>query len=145
MAKFPEMRENLKSDPKRIRHKVEELLRRFAMVGIPRTATVDCTLGGMPVKAGEPVFLPLILYNLDDDIFPNPLEIDFSRRGTLQAGFGRGVHRCPGSVLGVVEIAVSLEEWLTRIPVFEVDDSQKIRTNAGGVAALQSLPLRWTI
>ncbi|MFN3232053.1 MAG: cytochrome P450 [Alphaproteobacteria bacterium] len=58
MAKEKWLRDEIASDLPNVRFKVEELLRRFAMVSIPRTATCDTTLGGQEIKEGDPILLP---------------------------------------------------------------------------------------
>ncbi|MFN3232052.1 MAG: hypothetical protein ACE363_07805 [Alphaproteobacteria bacterium] len=82
---------------------------------------------------------------MDDSIYPDPMKIDFKRRGALQAGFGRGAHKCPGSVLGIVEVSVALQEWLKRIPDFEIANENDVVMAGGGVAAIRKLPLRWDV
>jgi cytochrome P450 len=57
--------------------------------------------------------------------------------------FGTGIHRCLGSFLARTELKVFLEEWLTRIPDFEVARGERVLTSAGVVNGTVYLPLRW--
>ena len=145
LAENPAMRDELRSDPKKLPIKLDELMRRFPVVCIPRVATQDTELGGMRVLEGDPIYVPLVLYNFDDAVFDHPMAVDFTRRGELHAAFGRGVHRCPGSVLALIEISVVVEEWLARIPDFEIDPGDEVVTKGSSVAGFDRLPLRWDV
>jgi cytochrome P450 len=71
--------------------------------------------------------------------------IDFQRKPVLHAAFGNGPHRCPGSFLARMEIKVFLQEWLKRIPDFELVAEDPPRCASGMVNGLLHLPLRWKI
>lgn len=61
---------------------------------------------------------------LDDRRWHEPLLVDFARPGlNAHAGFGNGPHHCPGSNLARTEVRIFLEEWLKRIPDFEIPAS----------------------
>lgn len=143
LARHPELRNRLAAEPERTKGRLNELMRRFSMVGIPRTATRDCTLGGQLIQKGEAVYLPLVLYNFDETVYERPLEVDFNRKAIPHATFGRGIHKCPGSALGMTEVAVAIEEWLKRIPDFRIEDEQQVRIKGGSVGGVERLPLVW--
>lgn len=145
LAENPAMREELRADPKKLPIKLDELVRRFPVVCIPRVATQDTELGGMQVLEGDPIYVPLVLYNFDDTVFEHSMDVDFTRRGELHAAFGRGVHRCPGSVLALIEITVVIQEWLARIPDFWIDPDDEVLTKGGSVAGFDRLKLRWNV
>ena len=71
-----------------------------------------------------------------------PLETQFDRNASNQIGFGAGIHKCIGLHLARMEIAITLEEWLQRIPDFTLDPEHEIRGFAGMVMGLSTLPLR---
>ena len=57
--------------------------------------------------------------------------------------FGVGVHRCLGSNLARMELAVALEAWLQRFPRFELAvDPAEVVWSIGPVRGPRSLPLR---
>lgn len=143
LARHPKLRQQLVTEPERTKGRLNELMRRFSMVGIPRTATRDSVLGGQVILKGEAVYLPLVLYNFDETVYERPLEVDFSRKAIPHATFGRGIHKCPGSALGMTEVAVAIEEWLNRIPDFRIEDEQHIRIKGGSVGGVERLPLVW--
>ena len=43
----------------------------------------------------------------------------------------------------VTEVAVAIEEWLKRIPVFRIEDEQQVRIKGGSVGGVERLPLVW--
>ena len=53
--------------------------------------------------------------------------------------------RCPGSLLARTEIRVFIEEWLKRIPDFEIKPGEKPLTATGPVNGVVSLPLAWKV
>jgi len=59
-------------------------------------------------------------------------------------GFGGGPHRCLGSHLARLELAVIVDEWLRQIPDFELPPGYTPDVEFPSKAlALKSLPLRW--
>ncbi len=71
------------------------------------------------------------------------MEVDFRRESPKHSTFGHGVHRCPGTHLARTEIRITLEEWLARIPEFEVAPDQEIHYQGGIVGCIEALPLVW--
>jgi cytochrome P450 len=55
--------------------------------------------------------------------------------------FGVGIHRCLGAGLAQMELRVSLEEWLSRIPEFELD-ADRVPWSAGNTRGPELLPMR---
>jgi cytochrome P450 len=53
------------------------------------------------------------------------------------------VHSCMGAHLARLEVKVSIQEFLRRIPDFEVKPGTKIEYWPGGVIGPKSLPLVW--
>lgn len=98
---------------------VEELLR-FVPLGAgsmqPRYALEDVELGGVTVRAGEPVVVALHSANKDELAFDNPDELDLERHATSHIGFGHGPHHCLGSPLARMELQVALRTLLERLP-----------------------------
>jgi len=145
LATHPEHRRWIIAHPKRISPAIEEIMRRHGVANNTRTATQDYELDGVTVREGEHVLIPTMLYGLDERHFDNPLEVDFERAPQWSATFGTGPHRCPGMNLARLEMRVLVEEWLKRIPDFEIDPDRPTVQGTGGVSGVLQLPLRWTV
>ena len=145
LAEHPAQRRRLIDHPAELGPAITEFLRRFPMVTGIRKVARDFTYDGVTLRAGDMIALPTILTNLDDALYPDPLKVDFARPAGKQTTFGNGIHRCPGSPLARLEIRVLLEEWLTRIPDFEIDPDRPVRFAGGYVGTILSLPLRWPV
>ncbi|MNP71237.1 Camphor 5-monooxygenase [compost metagenome] len=63
----------------------------------------------------------------------------------VHAAFGNGPHRCPGSFLARTEIKIFLQEWLKRIPDFEIKAGDQPRCASGMVNGVLHLPLQWKV
>jgi len=125
-----------------IRHAVEELIRRHGVANTSRLVTMDYEYKGVLLLEGDIVQAPNPFAGLDDRVVPDPLTVDFSRKFPIpHAAFGNGPHTCPGAVLARREIEVFLQEWLRRIPDFEM--AGPARMASGAVNGVESLPLRW--
>ncbi|HLZ99899.1 MAG TPA: cytochrome P450 [Steroidobacteraceae bacterium] len=143
LARSPAHRKQLADNPALIPKAVDELLRRFPIVNQGRCVARDLVYKNIPFKAGDMILLPTTLHGLDERAFPNPLEVDFNRPTPIHSTFGNGPHRCPGSNLGRTEIKVFLEEWLKRIPDFQLQPGQKISMRSGVNGTVYGLPLAW--
>ena len=67
-------------------------------------------------------------------------------RGVVQRhrGFGGGPHRCIGSHLARIELAIVIAEWLSQIPDFELPPGYAPDINFPSKSfALKVLPLSW--
>ncbi len=146
LARRPQLRDTLRDDPRQIRVFVEEIVRLEPSAPVaPRITTESVTVGGMMLPAGSPVRLCMAAVNRDgsDDVSIDDLVMD----GKVHRhwGFGGGPHRCLGSHLARMELTVIVDEWLTRIPEFELapDYTPEIAFPSK-TFALNSLPLRVT-
>lgn len=149
LAREPELRRQLKKrleeNPDSMQGTLEELFRRFPVSTLIRVVTKDHEYKGIPFQSGDLVCCYTGAHSLDDREFANPLALDLGRKMGYHGGFGYGPHRCPGSMLARVELKVFLEEWLKRIPDFEIEPGAELRTRSGLVVALDKLPLRWDV
>ena len=144
LATHPAQRRELVEHPDRIPGAVEELLRRHSIPTVGRVLTQDVTMDGVTMKAGDYVQLTTCMHGLDELKWPKPLEVDFGRPGLEDhMAFGRGVHKCPGANLARSELRVFLEEWLKRIPDFQIKPGDHAITATGAVAGVLHLPLQW--
>ncbi|QGG95400.1 cytochrome P450 [Actinomarinicola tropica] len=144
LAQHPDDRRRLVEDPDVMVFAIEELLRAYAPVTMARIVAEDTEIGGCPVNARDWVLLPFPAANLDPEVFEDPHEVVIDRQRNRHLAFGVGIHRCIGSNLARMELRVGLEEWLRRIPDFElaVDDPEQVRWSAGQVRGPRELPVR---
>jgi cytochrome P450 len=144
LAEHPPLRAWLIANPDKIASAVEELMRRHGVANNVRTATIDVELDGVTLRRGDYIVVPNCLHGLDERQFPHALDVDFSRQPGQTGTFGWGPHHCAGANLARVEMRVLLEEWLARIPDFEVDPDAPVLEQTGTVNGVLQLPLRWT-
>lgn len=145
-ADNPGRREELRENPKLIPDAVEELLRRYSITNIAREVRHDLDLDGVSMRAGDMVVAPLVLHNLDEAVFGNPLDIEWRRRRPpIHLSFGGEAHRCLGAMLARTELQVFLQEWLTRMPVYRVKPGCQLKARTRVTVVLESLPLMWDI
>jgi cytochrome P450 len=145
LARNPEQRRYVREHRDNLTPIVNEFLRRFPVPNDSRVATEDIEYGGVTIKEGERVYLLLPLYNLDENIFENPEEVDFSRN-PRHISFGTGPHTCVAAALAQLEFKIFLDEWLEQIPDFEIDpadDSVALRASHNN--AIDRLKLRWDV
>ena len=144
LARSPEHRRQLAQNPSMIPRAQEELFRRFSIVSTARVVQQDMDYGGVRLKQGDMVLAPTPFIGTDEELYPDPFTVDFSRKPTFpHAVFGRGAHICAGANLARAEIAITLEEWLKRIPEFEMVPGTQIAFTGGIVGTIDSMPLRW--
>jgi len=112
-------------------------------VTVAREVTEDMEFHGVQLKAGDMIAAPTPLAGMDNSFTANAVDVEFGRKQGNSLTFGRGAHTCPGKNLARVELRVALEEWLKRIPNFEVDESSPISFSSGIVGVVNELKLRW--
>ena len=84
------------------------------------------------MKAGDWVLLPFPAANRDPAAFDRPDDVVIDRLENRHAAFGLGIHRCLGSNLARLELRVAIEEFLARIPEFELADPEAVVWSVGG-------------
>ena len=141
LAGHPEDQSRLRAEPDIWPAAIEELLRAYSPVTMAREVIEDIDFGGCPMKAGDPLLLPFPAANRDPEAFENPDRIDFDRERNRHFAFGVGIHRCLGSNLARLEIRVTLERFLARIPEFRLADPEAVRWSVGQVRGPRVLPL----
>jgi camphor 5-monooxygenase len=143
LARSPSHRREIVSDPTIIPAAVDELLRRFPVVSLAREVKYDMEYDGVHLKKGDMIALPTPIAGTDDAYNSDALNVDFKRGGRQHVTFGKGPHFCLGAYLAKMEVRITLEEWFSRIPEFEVKGSSKITFRGGLVVGVNSLPLVW--
>lgn len=143
LARNPGHRRRLIANPELIPHAIDEMIRRHGVTNTARYVAQNILFRGQDLRKGDIVQVPSALFGLDPARFENPLEVDFDRKGKIRhAAFGNGSHRCPGSFLGEMELRVFLEEWLKRVPDFEITPGKAPVFSSGLVNCVNQLPIR---
>jgi cytochrome P450 len=96
-------------------------------------------------SAGEPVLAASGAAGRDQSVFDRPGELDITRQPNPHLAFGYGPHFCPGAQLARMELQVSLQTFLSRLPglriaVPESDLSWQVGTVMRGLTAF---PVSW--
>ena len=143
LAQNPDRRRELIAEPDNVANQVEELLRVFSVTFSGRTVRKDVEMRGVTLKAGDKFNSILPACNYDPDIFPDPTRVDFHRPRKPMLAFAGGVHMCMGAHLARLEIKIGLQEWLRRIPEFDVKPGFDVQYWPGGVVGPKALPLVW--
>jgi len=128
-------------------HVVEEILRHQSPIdtAIFRRAKMETELGGVPIKAGDQLFVSLHLANFDPDARSDPQLFDPGRTDQGHVSFGHGPHFCLGAGLARAELAAVFHTLPARFPDLRLDlPLGKLHWSTGSVVnAPTSLPVRW--
>ncbi len=128
-----------------LRNAIEELLRRHGIANTAREIADDFEYKGLQFKKGEMILPPNMLVGMDDRVVEDPLKVDFERPFPIKhSTFGNGPHTCPGAVLARRELLVFLQEWLKRIPDYQIKPGTKPVLASGMVSGVLKLELSWT-
>jgi cytochrome P450 len=145
LARNPELQAALRGDPEQIKVFIEEIVRLEPPAPlVPRVTTEAVTIGDVTLPAGSQVRLLLGAINRDesDEISTNHVVMD----GKVHRhwGFGGGPHRCLGSHLARMELTLIIDEWLKRVPAFELAPGYTPEIIfPANTFVLASLPLRF--
>ena len=142
MAQHPEDRRRWIEDPDVRPFAVEEFLRFYAPVTMARLVARDATFAGCSMRANDWVLLPFPAANRDPEAFEDADKFVIDRMRNRHVAFGLGIHRCLGSNLARMELTVALEEWMARIPDFELADPEGVRWSPGQIRGPRELPVR---
>ena len=143
LATHAEDRLRLIAEPDLMPTAIEELLRAYAPVTMARRLSFDVDFGGCPMHKGDRILMNFPAANRDPEVFPEPDRVILDREHNRHVAFGAGIHRCAGSNLARMELRVSIEEWLARIPEFEVSDPALVTWAGGQVRGPRTVPVRF--
>jgi cytochrome P450 len=112
MMAYPDQCWWLDGDPGKAAAFADEVLRHTGgplfYTAIPRLATRDVELAGVPIAAGSDVRPLLAAANRDPEAFPEPDRFDPSRDNRRALAYGAGIHYCLGAFLAREEMAIGL-------------------------------------
>lgn len=143
LARDPELQATLRADKSLISEAVEELLRRHPVANSVRYVASDFDYGEVPFRSGERILLMFPGASFDATHQADPERIDLERNDGTSLVFGVGPHRCVGSHLARIELAIMLEEWLARVPPFRLDPRNPPQMYAAQIHTVEKLPLVW--
>ena len=121
------------------------MIRRHAIINPGRVVTQDIVYKGVHLKKGDMVLCAVSSANIDEKHYPDAWHVDFARADKKNLTFGRGPHVCIGSYVARTELRVFVEEWLKRIPNFQIKEGEKIKMDVGYANRILKLPLTWRV
>lgn len=145
LQRFPAERAKLLADHARIPDAIEEVLRYDGSTqAMARTLTTDVTLDGTTMHEADKVLLLIGSANHDETVFERPDVFDIDRPKQMHLGFGHGIHVCLGAALARLEMRISLEEILGRMPDYVIDEDRLVRVHSGNVRGYAHMPISWS-
>lgn len=145
LAQEPEIQKRLVADPSRIGDAVEEGLRLFGVVNVPRVVKKDVDLLGAPFRVGDMVLCTLPMAGWDDSKNDNPAVFDLDRKDRQLLTFSTGAHLCLGHFLARSELRKLFTAWFEKVGEFRLAPNAEFRYRAGTVMALDRLELEWDV
>jgi cytochrome P450 len=124
LARFPDVRRELREDRTLLPRAVEEIHRwnSVSTVTWRTVATRDAQVAGHPVEEGAVLMLLRNAANRDPSRWEDPATLDVRRPGRGHLGFGFGMHSCLGLNLARLEVQVLLDRLFDRLPDWDVTD-----------------------
>jgi cytochrome P450 len=142
LSQHPDQKARLLADYEPLAKTATDEIVRWAspVIWMRRTLSVDYTLSGQDLKAGDKVLLFYSSANRDEEVFENPFLFDVGRSPNEHYGFGApGPHFCLGAHLARREITVMFREILQRTPRMEVT-GEPSRLASSFVNGIKHLP-----
>jgi cytochrome P450 len=141
VARDQDIQRRLRAEPGLIPSAIDEFMRlETPVMAMPRWAARDVELRGRQVEQGDQLFLVWQSGNRDPEFWGDDVDACvLDRHPNPHLVFGRGLHRCIGDVVALLELRVTLEELLDRTEWIE-PAGEPVRT--GWVRyGVSSLPL----
>ncbi|GAC1666920.1 MAG: cytochrome P450 [Steroidobacteraceae bacterium] len=117
LMRFPDAREELLRDPKRIAGAVEEILRYDGPTGaVVRVVRSPHTLHDRELRLGQRIFIMINAANHDPRHFASPHLFDIHRQPNTHLTFNYGPHFCLGAPLARLEGQIAILGVTRRFP-----------------------------
>jgi len=117
LLRHPDQLEAVKLDRARLPATAAEALRFETPVQrVRRVVSEEVSLGSVTIRAGEPAEILIGSANRDPARFERADEFDITREPVPSLAFGKGVHRCIGESLALLEAETALSLLLDRYP-----------------------------
>ncbi|MBK5289268.1 MAG: cytochrome P450 [Acidimicrobiia bacterium] len=144
-CEYPDEWARLRAHPELLPDAVEEILRWVSPIShFTRTATEDCEIRGVPIRAGDQLALYFASANRDEEVFDDPFTFRIDRRPNPHLAFGFGEHFCMGAHLGRVELETIFRHLLARLQAFEGSGPiERLESAVNG--SIKHLPLRYRL
>ncbi|TPG36047.1 cytochrome P450 [Mycolicibacterium hodleri] len=141
----PDQRALMTENPSLIADSIDEFLRLTSPVQmLGRTVTRDVMIGDTAIDEGRRVMFLYGSGNRDERQYGSDAgELDVTRKPRNILTFGHGAHHCLGAAAARMQSRVALEELVTRIPDFEVDEDGIVW--AGGPYVRRPLSIPFTV
>jgi cytochrome P450 len=144
LSRFPDERARVLADPALIAPALEETLRYWAPSQYQgRTAGREVSLHGRTIPAGDRVILVTGSANRDERVYDDADRFDVGRTSNvIGLGFGYGAHFCIGAALARMETRIALEEFLSRLPDYAIDEAGLQRVHMSNVHGFEHVPFQ---
>lgn len=124
-AQNPDQWDLVVADPSLIPSAFNEVLRMEPPVQrFTRCVTAPTTKSGIDLPAGARVAVLFGSANRDKNHYDDPDTFDVTRNPTDHLSFGRGVHRCVGAPLALLESHAILSAFAARVKKFTVEEAE---------------------
>jgi cytochrome P450 len=145
LLRHPDELALLQADPGLLTTGVEEMIRWVTPVKeFMRTASEDAVVGGVPVEAGQSLYLAYLSANRDEAVFDDPFRFDVGRQPNKHLAFGFGPHFCLGAQLARLETRALFAELLPRLERIELAGPPTSSATVF-VGGLKTLPIHYAI
>jgi cytochrome P450 len=137
LARRPDVSELLRRQPRLRQRAIDEMLRLDApLIRNRRRTTASVAVGDRTIPGDAKVTIVWAAAQRDPDAFTDATEFRLDRDPSGNLLYGRGPHACPGEGLARVELGAFLDEWLDRVPAYEVRERVRARYPSGGFSRL---------
>ena len=144
LANEPSIRAGLRQDPSRMDTAVEETVRLYApVVAVGRSVREATEVCGEKLAVGDRIALNYAAASRDPEVCAHPERFDIQRPEVVHTAFGVGPHRCLGEHLARLEIRVAIEEFVKRIPNFDLAPGTVPLYESGQLRTMKTLHLCW--